>query len=159
MGFYENMISLLSPLHLYQLTTPNTANAELPIIADYLEIINEEINQLFECCFFDKISARNHNQYCQLFALSKLLTSDTICEIIRQRLSITNRDFTKQGIRKCLSAGGFEVSFAEAFASNIVKITIHSDKGIFYTKEEKEAYILSCLPCHLTAIIVWDTET
>lgn len=156
MSSYDKMISDLKKIKLYDLTPYSRAESDLFVCAECIDLLERKMNALFNSCLATDISNVSYKQYCRLFSLPETLTLQDLNKIVLKRMAITNQDFTKAGIQKCLEAMGFKATLTESLATGVVKITIHEDIGLYATKEEKEAHIKECLPCHVIPTFVWN---
>ncbi len=156
MSCYDKIISDLKRTKLYNLTPKSKTESDLYVCARYIDFFENEINNLFNSCLAADISNVSYTKFCRLFSLPERLSLSNLNKIVLKRMAITNQDFTKAGIQKCLEALGFKAILTESLATGVVKITIHEDMGLYATNEEKEAQIKSCLPCHVIPIFVWN---
>ncbi len=154
MGSYERMVRELKKLKIYKLDGNSIMDAELYCYGLYIDMLSEQIESLFDSCFIININPVSSDKYIKLYSLPQSLSAIELKDIVLKRMAISNSDFTKDGVIRCIEAGGLKVSIAEALEMGIVKITILEDLGLFITKQEKEDYIKQCLPCHLKAIII-----
>lgn len=158
MKSFNRIIDELKKTKLYNLSENSIAAADIYIFIKYLNKLNEKIDILFDSCFISDINPVSHNRYCKLFSLPEIISLPTLKEVVSSRMEITNKDFTKEGVRKCLKAIGFEAILTEGSQAGIVKISITKDIGLYNTLEEKEQHIKECMPCHVTPIILWNVK-
>lgn len=155
MQSFNRIIDELKKTKLFNLSENSKAGADIYIFIDCLKVLNERIDLLFDSCFLSDINPVSHNRYCKLFSLSEVISLKTLKEVVLRRMAITNKDFTKEGVKKCLKAIGFEATLVEATQTGIVKVSITKDMELYNTIEEKEQHIKECMPCHVTPVIVW----
>ncbi|MFZ2537912.1 MAG: hypothetical protein WAX04_03310 [Oscillospiraceae bacterium] len=150
----QRMLTLLGQTHLYNLSEMSSTKIEFEQYACYFDNIAVEIDALLGNCFVETISPAGYDSYMKLYSLPESIDWDLMKEIVNKRLAITNRDFTIEGVKRCLSSGGLNVTLTEDFVNNKVTIKVLSDAGIFGTNEEKIIFIKGCLPCHVEPIII-----
>ncbi len=150
----DRMLSLLGQTHLYNLSENSAIRIEFKQYAYFFDNIWVEIDALLDNCFVETISPAGYDSYMKLYSLPESIDWDLMKEIVNKRLAITNRDFTIEGVKRCLASGGLNVTLTEDFAKNKVTIKILSDAKIFGGVEEKNAFIESCIPCHVEVVIV-----
>lgn len=153
--FYDNMISELKKLRIYNLTEGSKAESDIFVLADMLETIDTMIDQLLGGCAITSINSLNKRNFCKLFALPESISLTNLKECVANRIGVSNRDFTKKGVIKSLYALGFTATISENFTSNTITVTVTGNKNHFFTKQEKEDAIKSCLPCHTNNVIIW----
>ncbi|MEG0693416.1 MAG: hypothetical protein RR444_10090 [Oscillospiraceae bacterium] len=150
----ERMLALLSQTHLYDLRDSSATTIELKQHASYFDHLSTEIDILLNNCFVETISPAGYRSYMKLYSLPEEIDWDLMKDIVNRRLAITNRDFTIEGVKRCLASGGLTVTLTENFLLNQVTISILSDSGILGAMEEKVAFIKNCIPCHVEPIII-----
>lgn len=154
---YERLVGSLTGLNLYRLDGNSLIDAELKAYGMLLDDIYNKMEQLFESSFIDQLSGIGLKNYVKLFGVSEALSNATIQDLVLKRFAITNNDFTKVGILHCIEAGGFTATITETPASKAVTVKVTKDKNFYTTRAEQEAYIKSCMPCHVKPTIVWST--
>lgn len=157
MAGYQRLVGNLAGLNLYRLDGNSLIDAELKAYGALLDDVYAKIAELFESSFVEQLSGIGLKNYIKLFGVSEALSDATVQDLVLKRFALTNKDFTKDGIGRCLQAGGFTTTLVETPNSKAVKVTITADKNFFTTKAEKEAYIKSCMPCHVVPTIVWES--
>ena len=156
MGALERMRAQLKPTGLYRLDGKSRVEAELKQYAVYLDQFDSDIARLPDNAFLDTVSVDGLDAWQRLFALPRHIYWEDMRRVAAARLAITNRDFTKEGVRRCMASGGFAVELTEDFSNGLVTVEIVGDKGIFGTKAEKEAFLQGCLPCHARGVFIWN---
>ena len=155
MRAYERMISLLRTTGLYRLDGSTAVERELRVWADYFDQLAAEIAALPENAFPETMDRTGFDNYRRLYSLPQNIGWAELRGIVERRLGLTNRDFTKAGVQRCMASGGFTVELTEDFANRRVTVHILEDQGAFGAKPEKEAFLQSCLPAHAQGVFVW----
>lgn len=155
MGAYERMRQVLSPMGIYRLDKVSMIETKLRLIGAYLDIVENKIGKLSDSYFVDTSGIDGLKAYRAMYCMPTSLAKARVIEMVQKRMSITNRDFTKQGVLRCIESGGFQAQLTERPASGEVEIKIIADYKAFGTQAEKEAFIRSCLPCHVKPVFVW----
>lgn len=156
-GAYERMRSELKKLGIYRLDGKSIVDVELLNYAHYIDQLNLYAESIFEESFIINLGSKNYVKYLKLYSLPEAMPLEQLKSTVLKRMAITNSDFTKAGILKCIEAGGFNATIAEGFETGTVKITINQDLGFYASKAEKENYIKQCLPCHVKPIFIWNS--
>lgn len=157
-GAYGRMVRLLGSVGIYRLDGTTAVEKELRLYADRIGELYALIDQLAGNCFVDSVTQEGFLRYVALYALPANISREKLQTLVRRRLAVNDRDFTAEGVRRCMASGGFEVELAEDFQAGSVTVTVRSDLGAFGTLEEKEAFLRECLPCHLNAVFVWELD-
>ncbi len=151
MDFKKRIYDQLNLLNLYDLS----ADKPLAILIDYfcraLDLMLENSNKIFDTVFIE--NQVGLKKYCNLMAIPMNKTASEVNEIYKRRLAISNNDFTVEGIKKSLLAGGFIADLTEDFSTNTITVNAKEEIKLFYTKEQKEEYIKSCLPFFANCVI------
>ena len=154
-GARQRMLTQLKSTGLYRLDGSTVVEKELRIYSDFLGELEYEIRKLADNCFLDTLDRDGILALRRLYALPAGMSAADLKEIAQLRAGITNRDFTREGVLRCMAAGGFQAEIMENFTQGTVTVTIRSDKGAFGTREEAEAFLRGCLPFHLVPDFVW----
>ncbi len=155
MGAYERMRQALSPLGLYRLDGTSMVETKLRLIGSYMDILETHIGKLPNNYFVENMDTTGLKAYRTLYCLPSGLSKARVAELVKKRMAITNRDFTKEGVLRCIESGGLTVELTERPASGEVEIKIKTDLKTFGTQKEKEDFIRSCLPCHVKPVFIW----
>ncbi len=155
MGAYERMRQALSPLGLYRLDGTSMVETKLRLIGSYMDILETHIGKLPNNYFVENMDTNGLKAYRTLYCLPSSLSKARVAELVKKRMAITNQDFTKEGILRCIESGGLTVELTERPDSGEVEIKIKADLKTFGTQKEKEDFIRSCLPCHVKPVFVW----
>lgn len=149
----ERMLLLLEQTHIYDtaITSPNAI--ELTEYSEQFENISSQLDILLDNCFVETISYEGYKIYMKLYSLPYDIDWDLMKNIVNRRLAITNRDFTIEGVKRCLLSGGLTVDLTENFEKNTVTVKILKDDEIFGSNGEREAFIKACMPCHVGVVI------
>lgn len=152
---YNRIIARLKPLNLYKLDGTTLMDYELECYAFHFDMLRELIDDLFKSCFIDNINYQSGDQLIKLFKLPEGITLPELKKVIKGRMSISNSDFTIDGVKRCLETGGFTANIEENFATNTITVHIISDRNLFSDPEQKRDFIKQCIPCHLNLVIVF----
>lgn len=155
MTSYERMYALLRSTGLYRLDGDSAVEIELRRYAHYLDELEERIARLPDAAFAETADEAGLAAWRRMLSLSESIGAEELREVVRHRLAISNRDFTIEGVKRCMSSGGFTVELTEDFANDTVTVEIRSDLGLFGSKAEKEAFLQRCLPCHVQGVFIW----
>lgn len=151
----QRMLRLLKATGLYRLDGDSVTEKEIKIYAQLFGQMEYAIHTLTNNCFLETLDSSGVLAVRRLYGLPASMSRVNLQELARLRMGITNRDFTKEGVLRCLAAGGFQATLTENFTQKAITVTIQSDKGAFGTRTEAEDYIKACLPYPLTPTIVW----
>lgn len=149
------MHALLKSTGLYRLDGTTAVEVELERYAFYFDQLESMITQLSKDAFVETMGATGFDAWQRLLALPQDISWDSLQEIASCRLAISNRDFTPDGVKRCMAAGGFSVELTENFTDDTVTVRILDDQEAFGSQAEKEAFLQSCLPCHVKGVFVW----
>lgn len=150
----ERMLALLAQTNLYNLEKTSATTIEFKQYGFYFDNISAEIDMLLDNCFVETISPAGYDSYMKLYSLPEDIDWDLMADIVNRRLAITNRDFTPDGVKRCLASGGLEVTLTEDFAANKVTVKILSDADIFGSIDARNEFIKTCIPCHVGVVVV-----
>lgn len=155
MGSNKRMLQLLKSTGIYRLDGKSAVEKEIAAYAVLFDSLETELKRLADDCFADTMTFDGVSAYRRLYQMPETLTEPELKALIQKRIAVTNRDFTPEGVRRCMASGGFDVELEENFDSGEVRVTILSDQGAFGAKSEKEAFLQECLPCHAKGVFIW----
>lgn len=153
MSSYSRMRETLKPIGLYKLDGTTLLDCELQSYAWYFDIMHERIEQMFTELFIDSVTSRTIARFANLYALPPSVSIALLQEIVGRRNKISNLDFTIDGVKRCLAAGGITATLTENFTTNTVSVAITEDKGIFTDKAQRNEFIRQVMPCHVNVTI------
>jgi len=153
---YKRMIERLSSTGVYRLDGGSVTEKEMQLYAKQIGGIYEKLAQMRDDCFVISMTPEGARRYCTLYGLPTRMKGEELATIVRRRLAVTNRDFTPEGVARCMASGGLGVTLSEDFAAGKVTVTVNTDMDVFGTREEKEAFMRECLPCHVVPVFVWN---
>ena len=162
MGCYERMLSHLQSTRLYDMSkNESLIKAEMKAYATVLEDIISQINRLCTECFFDEMQSYNYGYFEKLFGFSitpiidvENMTENEInlrqqkIDCMKQRLKISNRNFTKQGIIDAIASWGMTAEIIESYQHQNPVMNIVGDLGLLSSRRVKADFIDTFMPGH-----------
>lgn len=153
---YQRMIARLNSTGIYRLDGDSLTEKEFQLYAQRIGEAYEKLAQMRDNCFVTSMTEEGAERYCALYGLPKTMKKEDLAIIVRRRLAVTNQDFTPEGVVRCIASGGLGVTLSENFTEGKVTVTVNTDMGAFGSREEKEAFMRECLPCHVVPVFVWN---
>lgn len=144
--------SVLRPLGIYKLSGDTLVDFELTAYAAGLEILNQALQELEREAFIPTAQSyglTNRESICGKIKISRLI--DERRDMLIYRNSISNTDFTKEGIEKALISVGLKAIINENLDGATIYINCFSVLDDLWTTSEIEAAAKKFLPAHLTA--------
>lgn len=153
---YVRMLRHLRSTGLYRLDGSTRTEIELQCYAKMLDNAQKRIDLIGSNRFPEMMTSDVCWRWQVIYSLPKRFYIRDTRELVALRESVTNRDFTRAGVLRCMASGGFTAQLTENFSTGEVTVKVTDDRNVFETQEEKENFLRGCLPCHVKPVFVWN---